>query len=140
MLVVATAAVSVLVVVSASSSFSYYITPEEYQEQSAGSDTRWRVAGRVVGESIVEVGGRPISFTILGYEGATVEVAYEGGYPSLFGPNTLVIVEGFSGPDGRPAAGRSLRWSRIPGCSARAAAIVVISTAHHGKRVPSSAP
>ena len=101
MLVVATFAVSVFVVVSASSSFSYYITPEEYQDQSTDSGTRWRVAGRVVGESIVEVGGRPISFTILGNEGATVAVAYEGGYPSLFGPNTLVIVEGFSGPDGR---------------------------------------
>jgi cytochrome c-type biogenesis protein CcmE len=100
LLLVATVAVSVLVVVSAGASLSYYVTPEEYEEQSTGDDTRWRVAGRVVGESIVEVDGRPISFTILGYEGTTVEVAYDGGYPSLFGPNTLVIVEGVSGPGG----------------------------------------
>ncbi|HJM75960.1 MAG TPA: cytochrome c maturation protein CcmE [Dehalococcoidia bacterium] len=100
LLLVATAAVSVLVVVSAGASLSYYVTPEEYQEQSTGDDTRWRVAGRVVGESIVEVDGRPISFTMLGYEGTTVEVAYDGGYPSLFGPNALVIVEGVSGPGG----------------------------------------
>jgi cytochrome c-type biogenesis protein CcmE len=101
LLVVATAAVTVLVVVSAGGSFSYYVTPEEYQEQSTGDGTRWRVAGRVIGESIVEVGGRPISFTILGYEGVTVEVVYDGGYPSLFGPNTLVIVDGVSGIGGR---------------------------------------
>ena len=100
LLLVATAAVSVLVVVSAGASLSYYVTPEEDQEQSTGDDTRWRVAGRVVGESIVEVDGRPISFTMLGYEGTTVEVAYDGGYPSLFGPNALVIVEGVSGPGG----------------------------------------
>ena len=100
LLLVATAAVSVLVVVSAGASLSYYVTPEEYQQQSTGDDTRWRIAGRVIGESIVEVDGRPISFTILGYEGVTVEVAYDGGYPSLFGPNTLVIVEGVSGPGG----------------------------------------
>lgn len=100
LLLVATAAVSALVVVSAGASLSYYVTPEEYQQQSTGDDTRWRIAGRVIGESIVEVDGRPISFTILGYEGVTVEVAYDGGYPSLFGPNTLVIVEGVSGPGG----------------------------------------
>ena len=50
---------------------------------------------------IVEVGGRPISFTILGYEGVTVEVVYDGGYPRLFGPNTLVIVDGVRGIGGR---------------------------------------
>jgi cytochrome c-type biogenesis protein CcmE len=100
LLLVATVAVSVFVVVSAGASLSYYVTPAEYEEQSTGDDTRWRVAGRVVGDSIVEVDGRRISFTILGYEGTTVEVAYDGGYPSLFGPNTLVIVEGVSGPGG----------------------------------------
>ena len=93
-LIVATAAVSVLVVAAAGSSFSYYVTPEEFQRQADGGSTRWRVAGRVIGESIVERDGSPIGFTIRGYEGATVEVAYEGGYPGLFGPNALVIVEG----------------------------------------------
>jgi cytochrome c-type biogenesis protein CcmE len=99
-LVVATAAVSVLVVAAAGSSLSYYVTPEEYQLQANGDGTRWRVAGRVVGESIVEENGSPVAFAIRGYEGAIVNVAYRGGYPNLFGPNTLVIVEGFEGAGG----------------------------------------
>ena len=98
-LVVATAAVSVLVVAAAGSSLSYYVTPEEYQQKASGDGTRWRVAGRVVGESIVEENGSPVAFAIRGYEGAVVNVAYRGGYPNLFGPNTLVIVEGFKHHD-----------------------------------------
>lgn len=99
-LVVATAAVSVLVVAAAGSSLSYYVTPEEYLQQASGDGTRWRVAGRVVRESIVEENGSPVAFSIRGYEGAIVDVAYRGGYPSLFGPNALVIVEGFEGAGG----------------------------------------
>ena len=100
-LIVATAAVSVLVVAAAGSSLSYYVTPEEFRAQEDPAGSRWRVAGRVIGESVVERGGRPVSFAILGYEGATVEVSYDGAYPSLFGPNTLVIVEGVADPSGR---------------------------------------
>ena len=100
-LVIATAAVSVLVVAAAGSSLSYYVTPEEYQARADGDETRWRVAGRVIGESVVERDGSPIAFSILGYEGATVDVVYDGSYPSLFGPNTLVIVEGQEGEGGR---------------------------------------
>ena len=99
-LVVSTAAVSVLVVAAAGSSFSYYVTPEEFREHPNPEGLRWRVAGRVIGESIVERDGSPVGFAIRGYEGATVDVAYDGGYPNLFGPNTLVIVEGVAGADG----------------------------------------
>lgn len=99
-LIAATAAVSVLVVAAAGSSLSYYVTPEEYRAQAEPEGVRWRVAGRVVGESIEQRGGSPIGFTIRGYEGATVDVAYDGAYPNLFGPNTLVIVEGLAGADG----------------------------------------
>ena len=101
MLVVATAALSVLVVAAAGSSLSYYVTPEEFLSQASPEGTRWRVAGRVIGESIEQRGGRTVGFAIRGYEGGTVEVAYEGSYPSLFGPNTLVIVEGLASADGR---------------------------------------
>lgn len=94
MLILATAAVSVLVVAAAGSSLSYYVTPEEFLERVDREGTRWRVAGRVNGDSIVERGGSPVAFTIRGYEGAVVEVSYDGAYPSLFGPNSLVIVEG----------------------------------------------
>ena len=100
-LIVATAAVSVLVVAAAGSSLSYYVTPEEFRAQEDPAGTRWRIAGRVVGESIEERDGRPVGFAILGYEGATVEVSYDGAYPSLFGPNTLVIVEGLANARGR---------------------------------------
>ncbi len=100
MLVVATAAISVLVVAAAGPSLSYYVTPEEYLARSETSGARWRVAGRVIGESIEEQGGRPIAFAIRGYEGGTVRIRFDGGYPSLFGPNALVIVEGLAGADG----------------------------------------
>lgn len=103
-LVVATAAVSVLAVAAAGSSLSYYVTPEEFRAYADPAATRWRVAGRVIGESIVERDGHPVAFTILGYEGATVDVAYDGGYPNLFGPNTLVIVEGVSDAGGHITA------------------------------------
>lgn len=94
-LVVATAAVSILAVSAAGSSVSYYVTPEEFLARpQPGADTRWRVAGRVVGESIAEQAGRRVGFSILGYEGGRVEVVYDGVYPNLFGPSTLVIVEG----------------------------------------------
>jgi cytochrome c-type biogenesis protein CcmE len=98
-MVLATAAVSVLVVVAAGSSFSYYVTPEEFREHPNPENLRWRVAGRVIGESIVEHSGRPVGFTIRGYEGATVDVVHSGIYPTLFGPNALVIVEGVSDDD-----------------------------------------
>lgn len=97
-LVVTTAAIAVLVVVAAGSSLSYYVTPEEFNAQEDTAGSRWRVAGRVVGDSIVESDGRPVAFTILGYEGGTVDIHYDGGYPNLFGPNTLVIVEGIADP------------------------------------------
>ncbi len=102
-LVIATAAVSVLVIAAAGSSlsFSYYVTPEEYQARADGDETRWRVAGRVIGESVVERDGSRIGFSILGHKGATVNVVYDGSYPSLFGPDTLVIVEGHEGEGGR---------------------------------------
>ncbi len=103
-LVVATAAVSVLVVAAAGSSFSYYVTPEEFRAHADPAGSRWRVAGRVIGESVVERDGRPVAFTILGYEGATVDVGYEGAYPNLFGSNALVIVEGRADAVGRITA------------------------------------
>ena len=49
---------------------------------------------------IEEQGGRPVAFAIRGYEGGTVRVRFDGGYPNLFGPNALVIVEGLADADG----------------------------------------
>ncbi len=93
-LVVATAAISVLVVAAAGDSLSYYVTPEEFAQEREVEGKRWRIGGRVIEESIVERDGRPIEFTIRGYDGATVSISYDGAYPSLFGPNAIVIAEG----------------------------------------------
>ena len=103
-LVLATIAVSVLAVSAAGSSLSYYVTPEEFLAQRDPGDSRWRIGGRVVDDSIVRRDGRPVAFAIEGYEGGTVQVAYEGAYPNLFGPNALVIVEGMAAGAGRVEA------------------------------------
>ena len=94
MLVVATAAVSVLVVAAAGSSLSYYVPPEEYLARSETSGARWRVAGRVIGESIEEQRGRPVAFTIRGDEGGTVRVRFDGGFEIAlcFGQKTRQLV------------------------------------------------
>ena len=95
---VASAAVTVLAVQAASGSISYYSTPEEIREHTQGATdvdgTQWRVGGRVVGPSIVEEHGRPVSFDIVGEEGETLSIAYDGIVPNLFGPQAFVVVEG----------------------------------------------
>lgn len=93
-LLVATAAISVLAIAAAGDSLSYYVTPEEFAQEREVEGKRWRIGGRVIEESIVERDGRPIAFTIRGYDGTTVSISYEGAYPSLFGPNAIVIAEG----------------------------------------------
>lgn len=93
-LVVATAAISVLAIAAAGDSLSYYVTPEEFAQEREVEGKRWRIGGRVIEESIVERDGRPIEFTIRGYDGTTVSISYDGAYPSLFGPNAIVIAEG----------------------------------------------
>lgn len=97
-LLVATAAITVLAVQAAGSSLSYYSTPAEVREHISSSTdisgTRWRVGGRVVGESIVEQNGRPVAFDIVGDEGQTLAISYDGIVPNLFGPRAFVVVEG----------------------------------------------
>jgi len=98
LLLVASVAVTVLAVQAASGSISYYSTPEEIREHTATrtdiEGTQWRVGGRVVGASIVEENGRPVAFDIVGEEGHTLSIRYDGIVPNLFGPQAFVVVEG----------------------------------------------
>lgn len=98
-LAVASLAISVLAVQKFDG--SYYSTPEEFAQVIDDDGRRWRVGGRVVDGTIVERNGRPISWLIEGDEGETMEVAYEGVVPSLFGPRVFVVVEGEAAGPGR---------------------------------------
>jgi len=105
LLLVATAAISVLAFRAAGSSVSYYITPAEFHADPALQHARVRVAGRVVDGSIVQEAGRPIAFTIAGDEHDEVAVSFPRGVvPNLFGPYALVIVEGTGQGSGQVAA------------------------------------
>ena len=95
LLLVASAAISVLAFRTAGTSVSYYLTPEEFIRNERLHDQRVRVAGRIVDGSIQEAAGRPIAFTIEGDAHDRVQVDYpKGVVPNLFGPYALVIVEG----------------------------------------------
>ncbi|MQC19445.1 MAG: hypothetical protein DWG83_02585, partial [Chloroflexi bacterium] len=58
-LALASIAIGTLAVAAASSSLSYYVTPEEFAQELDPGGSRWRVGGRVVPGTIVESGGRP---------------------------------------------------------------------------------
>jgi cytochrome c-type biogenesis protein CcmE len=98
LLVIASAAITVLAFKAAGSSVSYYLTPAEYVAEPAYEGTRVRVAGRVVDGSVEEQAGRPVAFTIKGDAEDTITVAFtDGEVPNLFGPYALVVVEGIGG-------------------------------------------
>ena len=95
LLIVATAAISVLAFRAAGASVSYYLTPAEYMADPALEGTRVRVAGRVVDGSVQEVAGRPVAFDIFGDDDDRISVTFDDGVvPNLFGPYALVVVEG----------------------------------------------
>lgn len=96
LLAVATAAIGVLSFRAASSSVSYYVTPEEFAQQIGDrSDARWRVGGRVVPDTIRQ-DGKSVSFDIQGDHGERMSITYTGVLPNLFGPYAFVVVDGTS--------------------------------------------
>ena len=100
-LLVSAFAISVLVVRSASSNLSYYLTPIEYLENEQNIGQRIRVAGRVVDQSIMQKSDTLSSFQITGDENDVVDVNFIGKtVPTLFGPYALVIVEGIGSSNG----------------------------------------
>lgn len=104
-LAVATVAIGVLAAWNASSSLSYYVTPDEFAKQINVQDRRWRVGGRVVEGTIIEESGRPVSFAIQSEDGSQrMDISYDGVKPNLFGPGAFVIVEGVADYPGHLAA------------------------------------
>lgn len=89
--------VSFLAVNAAGSALSYYVTPEEFVQVVPGSDTRFRVGGRVIGDTIVLEEGRPARFVIEGEHGERMTISYpQGPVPGLFGDRAFVVLEGES--------------------------------------------
>lgn len=96
LLAVATAAIGLLAFKAASSSVSYYVTPEEFAQQIGNkTDARWRVGGRVVAGTIQQ-DGKSVAFDIKGEHGEQMSVTYSGVVPNLFGPSAFVVVDGTS--------------------------------------------
>lgn len=94
LLAVATAAIGLLAFKAASSSVSYYVTPEEFAQQVGDkADARWRVGGRVVPESIRQ-DGKSVAFDIQGEHGEQMAITYTGVVPNLFGPSAFVVIDG----------------------------------------------
>lgn len=89
--------VTVLAVSAAGDTLSYYVTPEEFAQEVDPAGNRWRVGGRVVEGTVVEEGGRPARFEIVGEHGERMTIVYPAGaVPNLFGPGAFVVVEGAS--------------------------------------------
>lgn len=89
--------VTVLAVRAAGDTLTYYVTPEEFAQKVDPAGNRWRVGGRVVGGTVVDDGGRPSHFEIVGDHGERMTISYPSGtVPNLFGPGAFVVVEGVS--------------------------------------------
>ena len=87
--------VSFLAVNAAGSALSYYVTPEEFVQAVPDSSTRFRVGGRVIGDTIVLEEGRPARFVIEGEHGERMAISYpQGAVPGLFGDRAFVVLEG----------------------------------------------
>lgn len=91
--------VGYLIFSAARGSAAYYLTIDELQQQ--GSSVRnVRVAGFVVGESIVwEPRDLHLAFDMVDDSGK-LSVVYSGARPDMFRDEAEVVVEGKMGPDG----------------------------------------
>ena len=91
--------VGYLIFSAARGSAAYYVTVQELQER--GPSTRnVRVAGFVVGESIVwEPRDQNLAFDMVD-ESGQLSVNYSGARPDMFRDQAEVVVEGKMGPDG----------------------------------------
>ncbi len=99
-LVAASAAITVMAFYFAGPAMTHWVTPEELAAQGEVEGQRWRVGGRVVPDSIVEQGGRPVRFEVQGEYGGRTLIHYDGVVPDLFGPMAFVIVAGTATAEG----------------------------------------
>jgi cytochrome c-type biogenesis protein CcmE len=97
--IVIAATVGYLVFVAASGSAAYYVTIQEIQEQGP-SRRNVRVAGSIVGESIVwDPRDLRLEFDIAD-ESGQMPVVYDGSRPDMFQDEAELVVEGKMSPDG----------------------------------------
>ena len=91
--------VGYLIFSAARGSAAYYLTVQELEQQ--GPSARYvRVAGFVVGESIVwEPRDQHLAFDITD-ESGRLSVVYSGARPDMFRDEAEVVVEGKMGPEG----------------------------------------
>lgn len=95
LLAISTIAIGVLAFRAASGDLSYYVEPDEFLAKIEDNEnSRWRVGGRVVPDSIIEQSGQPISFDIAGESGERISITYDGLVPNLFTDNAFVVVDG----------------------------------------------
>jgi cytochrome c-type biogenesis protein CcmE len=88
-----------LIVNAAQGSAAYYMTISEVQEQGA-QKRNVRVAGNIVGESIVwEPRDLLLQFTIAD-DGGQMPVVYHGARPDMFRDDAELVIEGKLGEDG----------------------------------------
>jgi cytochrome c-type biogenesis protein CcmE len=91
--------VGYLIFSAASGSAAYYLTVQELHEQGP-SARNVRVAGYVVGESIVwEPQDQQLAFDMTD-ESGKLSVVYSGARPDMFRDEAEVVVEGKLGPEG----------------------------------------
>ena len=88
-----------LIFTAAQGSVAFYLTVQEIQQQGP-SARNVRVAGNVVGESIVwEPRDLRLEFDIVD-ESGRLHVVYSGSRPDMFRDEAEVVVEGKLGPEG----------------------------------------
>jgi cytochrome c-type biogenesis protein CcmE len=93
------AAIGYLIFAAARGSAAYYVTISELTEQGPSARSV-RVAGNVVGESIVwEARGQLLQFEITD-EGGLLPVSYHGSRPDMFRDGAEVVVQGKLTSDG----------------------------------------
>ena len=97
--IIIAAAVGYLVFVAVSGSTAYYVTIQEIQAQGP-SQRNVRVAGSIVGESIVwEPRDLLLQFDIVD-ESGRMSVVYNGARPDMFRDQAELVVEGKLSPEG----------------------------------------
>tara|TARA_Y100000588_G_scaffold394404_1_gene514704 strand:+ start:6998 stop:7462 length:465 start_codon:yes stop_codon:yes gene_type:complete len=95
LLAISTIVIGILAFRAASGDLSYYVEPDEFLAKIEDNEnSRWRVGGRVVPDSIIEQSGQPISFDIAGESGERISITYDGLVPNLFTDNAFVVVDG----------------------------------------------
>ena len=96
LLICSTILITIFAVYSANNALSYYMTPQEFIETQHSNNLRIRVGGRVVEKSVKYNDLGITKFEIFDENNIKISIIHDGVLPSLFGPKTFVIAEGFA--------------------------------------------